>query len=126
MKEGARMGTTTKFDVEALRRGQDGHDADVMTDLYADDAESTTVDTSNPPSRPRVLRGKEEIAAYWKDVMGRGMEHKIEKVVVGDDSVAYQVACQYDDGTKVLASVVCELADTGKIARETVVQAWDS
>ncbi len=120
------MGTTTKFDVEALRRGQDGHDADVMTDLYADDAESTTVDTSNPPSRPRVLRGKEEIAAYWKDVMGRGMEHKIEKVVVGDDSVAYQVACQYDDGTKVLASVVCELADTGKIARETVVQAWDS
>jgi SnoaL-like domain len=120
------MATATKFDIEALRSGQEGHDADVMTDLYADDAESTTVDMSNPPSRPRVLRGKEEIGAYWKDVMDRGMKHKIEKVVVGDDSVAYQVACQYDDGTKVLAAVVCDISDEGKIARETVVQAWDS
>ena len=120
------MATATKFDVEALRSGPEGHDADGMTDLYADDAESTTVDASNPPSRPRVLRGKEEIAAYWRDVMDRGMMHKIEKLVVGDDSVAYQVACQYDDGTKVLASVVCDVADDGKIARETVVQAWDS
>jgi len=29
-----------------------------------------------------------------------------------------------NDGTKVLASVVCDIADDGKIARETVVQAW--
>jgi hypothetical protein len=120
------MTTATKFDVEALRTGQEGHDAAVMTSLYADDAESRTVDTSNPPSRPRVLRGKEDIGAYWKDVMDRGMKHEIEKVVVGDDEVAYQVACRYDDGTRVLASVVCDIAGDGKIARETVVQAWDS
>jgi SnoaL-like domain len=118
--------TATKFDVDALRTGQEGHDEDVMADLYADDAESTTVDMSNPPSRPRVFRGKEEIAAYWKDVMGRGMKHRLEKVVVGEDSVAYLLACQYDDGTRVLASVVSDIADEGKIARETIVQAWDS
>jgi ketosteroid isomerase-like protein len=120
------MTTAMKFDVDALRAGQEGHDADVMARLYADDAESITVDTTNPPSRPRIARGKEEIGALWKDIMSRGMTHQIEKVVVGEDEVAYQVACQYDDGTRVLASVVCDIADDGKITRETVVQAWDS
>jgi hypothetical protein len=120
------MPTATKFDVEALRAGQDGHDAEVMTSLYAEGAESTTVDTSNPPSRPRILRGKNEIGAYWTDVMGRGMTHKIDKIVVGEDSVAYQVSCRYDDGTQVLASVLCDIDGDGKIANETVVQAWDS
>jgi hypothetical protein len=115
----------TTFDVEALRRGHEGHDADLLASLYADNAESMTVDASNPPSSPRTLRGKESIAALWRDVMSRGMTHEIQSVVLGDDSLAYQVACRYADGTRVLASSVCELAG-GKIARETVVQAWDS
>jgi hypothetical protein len=113
------------FDVEALRRGHESHDADLLTSLYADDAESITIDASNPPSSPRTLRGKESIAALWRDVMSRGMTHEIQRVVLGPDSLAYQVACRYADGTRVLASSVCELTG-GKIARETVVQAWDS
>lgn len=114
-----------KFDVEALRRGHESHDADLLASLYAEDAESMTVDASNPPSSPRTLRGKDSIAALWQDVMSRGMTHEIQRVVLGPDSLAYQVACRYADGTRVLASSVCELAG-GKIARETVVQAWDS
>lgn len=113
------------FDVEALRRGHEDHDADLLASLYADDAESMTVDASNPPSSPRTLRGKESIAALWQDVMSRGMTHEIQRIVLGVDSLAYQVACRYADGTRVLASSVCELTD-GKISRETVVQAWDS
>jgi hypothetical protein len=113
------------FDVEALRRGHESHDAELLTSLYADDAESVTVDASNPPSSPRTLRGKDAIRALWEDVMSRGMTHQVQRVVVGADSLAYQVACRYADGTRVLASSVCELLD-GKIARETVVQAWDS
>jgi hypothetical protein len=42
-----------------------------MARLYADDAQSTTVDASNQPSRPRIVRGKEEIGALWKDIMSR-------------------------------------------------------
>jgi hypothetical protein len=112
------------FDVEALRRGHESHDADLLTSLYADDAESMTVDASNLRA-PRTLRGKESIAALWRDVMSRGMTHEIQRVVLGSDSLAYQVACRYADGTRVLASSVCKLAG-GKISRETVVQAWDS
>lgn len=122
-ERGAMEGNT--FDVEALRRGHESHDADLLTSLYADDAESMTIDASNPPSSPRTLRGKESIAALWRDVMSRGMTHEIQRVVLGPDSFAYQVACRYADGTRVLASSVCELTG-GKISRETVVQAWDS
>jgi hypothetical protein len=113
------------FDVEALRRGHEGHDADLLASLYAEDAESMTVDATNPPSSPRTLRGKESIAGLWRDVMSRGMTHEIQRVVLGADSLAYQVACRYADGTRVLSSSICELTG-GKISRETVVQAWDS
>jgi hypothetical protein len=116
--------TTTAIDVDAIRRAHADHDAELLTSLYADTAESITVDANNPPSRPRVLRGREEIARHWEDVMSRGMTHEVQRVVRGDDSLAYQVACRYDDGTRVLATGVCEL-EGGKIARETIVQAWD-
>ena len=69
------------FDVEALRRGHEGHDADLLASLYAEDAESMTVDATNPPSSPRTLRGKDSIAALWRDVMSRGMTHEIQRVV---------------------------------------------
>jgi ketosteroid isomerase-like protein len=113
------------FDVEALRRGHERHDADLLASLYAEDAESMTVDAANPPSSPRTLRGKESIAGLWRDIMSRGMTHEIQRVVLGADSLAYQVACRYADGTRVLSSSICELTG-GKISRETVVQAWDS
>lgn len=119
------MTTITKLDVDALRRAHEEHDPELLASLYADGAESITVDVNNPPSRPRTVRGKDEIGAFWEDIMSRGMTHKVQGVVEGENQVAYQVACQYDDGTRVLASGICELAD-GKITRETVVQAWDS
>jgi hypothetical protein len=34
------------------------------------------------------------------------------------------VACRYDTGERVLTSETCQLRD-GRIARETLVQAWD-
>ena len=93
-----------RFDANALRRGHEQHDASLIVGLYAGDPESTTVDAGNPPSRPRTLRGKEEVAAYWQHVMSRGMTHEVERVVDGGDRVAFQVACRYDNGTRVLAS----------------------
>lgn len=119
------METLGTFDAAAIRRGQEDHDAETLASVYADDAEVRIVDASNPPSRPRTLRGKEEISSYWNDVMSRNMKHTVERLVADDDSAAYQVACEYDDGTRVLAASVAEL-EGGKISRETVVQAWDT
>jgi hypothetical protein len=119
------MTTAAKFDLEALRRGQEEHDLGAVSSVYADDAEVRIVDSSNPPSRPRTLRGKEEVTAFWEDVLGRGMTHKVERLFATDDQGACRMACEYPDGVRVVCTSVCDLAD-GKIAREVIVQAWDS
>ena len=116
--------SATKLDFEVLRRAGEQRDPDAMLELYADDAEVRIVDRNTPPSSPRVLRGKEEIAEYLRDVFSRDMTHTIENEVVGEDRVAFNVACEYPDGTRVLAAQNLEVRD-GKIVREVVVVAWD-
>lgn len=81
-------------------------------------------DRNTPPSRPHELHGKTETSAYPRDVFGREMTRRVESVVAGDDRVAFTEACQYPDGTRVLAAGTCELWD-GKIHRRVNVQAWD-
>lgn len=114
----------TGFDVETLRRGVEERDADALNSLYADDAECILIDKTNPPGRPRELRGKEAIAEFNRDLTGRDMTHRLDKVVVSGDSGAYSDACEYSDGTRVYCAAVLDLKD-GKIARQVCVQAWD-
>ena len=115
---------TGKLDFEQLRRAEEQRDLDAMLDLYADDAEMRIVNRNTPPSSPFVLRGKQEIAEYLKDVFGREMTHSIENEVVGEDRLAFNVACEYPDGTRVLASENMQLRN-GKVVRQLEVVAWD-
>lgn len=112
------------LDIEALRRAIEGRDLDLMLGFYADDAEMLTVDRNSPPSRPHELHGKAEISDHLRDVFSREMTHRVEDVVAVDDRLAFTEACEYSDGTKVLAAGTCELRD-GKIHRQVNVQAWD-
>jgi hypothetical protein len=52
------------------------------------------------------------------------MTHRVEGEVVGEDRVAFNVACEYPDGTRVLAAENLDLRD-GKIVRQVEVVAWD-
>ncbi len=113
-----------KLDFEALRRGIEHSDAELLASLYAEDAEFRTVNKNSTPSSPMVLRGKEAIAEMLRDVGGREMVHHVENEVVGEDRVAYNEVCEYPDGLKVLAATTLELRD-GKIARQVNVEAWD-
>jgi hypothetical protein len=115
---------SSTFDVEALRRGIEERDAATLLSLYDERAELSIVDRNDTPSRPRILRGREEIGAYLGDVCGRDMTHKLEKVVVGNGGAAYTEACQYPDGTRVLCAAMLDLED-GRIVRQSGVQAWD-
>jgi ketosteroid isomerase-like protein len=112
------------LDLEAVRRAQEEHDLDLLVDLYAEDAVLRRIDRKSPPSSPMELRGKEQIAEYWRDIFSRNMTHRVEDVAAGEDHVAFNVACEYADGTKVLAAENLEVRD-GKIVREVSVQAWD-
>ena len=114
----------TDFDFEAMRRAIEGLDAEALVGLYADDAELRIVNKSTTPSSPREVRGKEEISEYLRDVCGRAMTHHIHNEVVGEDRVAFQEACEYPDGTKVLAATTLDLRG-GKVVRQVNVEAWD-
>ena len=92
--------TAGGLDFEAMRRAIEQLDADLLIDLYADDAQIRVVDKNTTPSSPFVLRGKEKISEYLRDVCGRAMTHRVEGEVLGEDRVAFNEACEYPDGTR--------------------------
>jgi hypothetical protein len=52
------------------------------------------------------------------------MTHHIENEVIGKDRVAFNEACEYPDGTRVLAATTVDVRD-GKVARQVNIEAWD-
>ena len=112
------------LDFEAMRRAIEGSDYDALVSFYADDAELRLVNKDSTPSSPTVLRGKDEISEMLRDVCGRAMTHHVEDEVVGENRVAFNEACEYPDGLKVLTATTLELRD-GKIVRQTNIEAWD-
>jgi len=112
------------IDFEALRRSIEQSDVEHLVELYADDAEYQRVDRNSTPSSPMVVRGKEEIAQYWRDFLGKEMTHRVQDEVIGEQRIAFSDACQYPDGIRVLGAENLEVRD-GKIVRHVSVQAWD-
>ena len=112
------------LDFETLRRAIEGRDADTLVGFYADDAEVRTVNRNTTPSSPQVLRGKEQISEYLRDVCAREMTHRVENEVVGDRRISFFEACEYPEGVRVLGAQTLELRD-GKIVRQVNVEAWD-
>lgn len=116
---------TSMFDLAALRRAVEERDADLMLRLYDDNAEISIVDRNHTPSKPQVLRGRDEIGAYFSDLLGRDMVHKLDHIVTGDDSISYVERCRYPDGSRVTFSSVLDI-DHGQIVKQEGVQAWDT
>jgi ketosteroid isomerase-like protein len=116
--------STSAFDFEALRQAIENLDANRLVSLYADDAEMLTVNRYTTPSSPKVLKGKEDIAEHLRDVCGRAMTHRVENEVIGENRVAFNEACEYPDGTRVLAAMTLEVRN-GKVVHQVNVEAWD-
>ena len=110
--------------VAALKRAVEGRDARALAEMYADNAVMLVIDHDNPPSNPRRLTGKAAIAGYFGDVCGRDMTHMIENGIAAGNRLAFTQNCTYPDGTKVFCSAMLDLK-SGKIAQQTIVQAWD-
>ncbi len=108
--------TAGGFDFETMRRAIEQLEADLLIDLYAADAQIRVVNKNTTPSSPFGLRGKEKISKYLRDVCGRAMTHRIKGEVVGEDRVAFNEACEYPDGTRVLAATTLTVRD-GKVVR---------
>lgn len=109
---------------DALKQAIEARDGRMLASFYADDAVLRIVDRNNPPSRPREVKGRSAITTFWDDICSRAMTHKVETSIANGDRIAFSQACAYPDGMKVLCLAMCDLKG-GKIARQTVVQAWD-
>src|SRR5476651_869023 len=95
-----------------------------MRGFYAENARMRIIDRDHPPSKPLEVVGKSAIAAYFDDVCGRTMTHKVVDGLVDGDHLAFTQNCTYPNGSRVFCSAMAELK-TGKIASQTIVQAWD-
>lgn len=115
---------TVDFDLARFTRAAEERDAHTQLSMYGADAVVSIVDKINQPGAPRVLHGREEIAAWLQDMFGRDMTHHVRQAVSGESGAAFTLACRYPDGTNVLCVTVIGVAD-GAIAEQTVLQAWD-
>jgi ketosteroid isomerase-like protein len=108
----------------AIKRAIEGRDGRALAGFYADDAVVRVIDRNNPPSRPREVKGRTAIATFWDDICSRAMTHRVDTSIAEGDRLAFTQACTYPDGAKVFCMAVVDLKG-GKIAHQTVVQAWD-
>jgi SnoaL-like domain len=116
--------TSTSFDLEALRRGYEEWDIEALLGLYADGVELTQIDRDNPPSSPRVRRGKEVFKGMFEHCAAVGVRARVENAVAGQDRAAATVTCEFPGGRKVVANASLEL-ENGRIVRELDVQSGD-
>ena len=115
----------THFDLATLKRGHRQRDAELLLDLYADDAEVVVVDDDHPPSHPLVLEGRDRIGEYLRQLCQDEIVLEVGDEVVSDERVALHVAFWYPDGRQALSSEVLDLDEDGYIRRETIVLATD-
>ena len=108
----------------AIKRAIESRDGRALASFYADDATVRVIDSNNPPSRPREVHGRTAITTFWDDICSRAMTHEVNFSVSDGDRLAFSQACAYPDGAKVFCLAMLELKH-GKIAHQTVVQAWD-
>jgi len=108
----------------ALKRAIESRNGPMLASFYGDDALVRVIDRNNPPSKPRVVKGKAAISAFWDDICSRAMTHKVDAAVTEGNRLAFTQACAYPDGAKVYCMAMLELKN-GKIADQTVVQSWD-
>ncbi|MCL4184031.1 MAG: nuclear transport factor 2 family protein [Burkholderiaceae bacterium] len=120
------MSTSTRKTVTgaAIKQAIETRDGRTLASFYADHAVTRVIDRNNPPSRPREIKGKAAITAFWDDICGRAMTHRVDVSIAEGDKLAFTQACTYPDGAKVFCASVVEL-EGGLIADQTIVQAWD-
>ncbi len=53
------------------------------------------------------------------------MTQQVRDDVLADGRLAFSTHCRYPDGTRVLCITVASLDASGRIAEQTIVQAWD-
>ena len=114
--------TTTLLDT--LAAAIEAKDAVAIAAHYAPEATLSLYDRDHPPADPTVLAGSAEIEAYYRDICGRNMDHRVADRVATPDRIAFTQHCRYPGGEQVLCLTVATVRD-GRIVDQTALQVWD-
>jgi hypothetical protein len=114
----------TATETNKLITATETRDADMLLSLYDQDAQLSIYDKNRPPASPTVLRGTEQIGSMLTNIMSRDMTHRITKVVVSGDGLAWVEECSYPDDVGVVSTNIAILRD-GLIYEHILVQVWD-
>ena len=78
----------------AIKQAIETRDGRMLAGFYADHAVTRVIDRNNPPSRPREIKGKAAITAFWADICGRAMTHRVDVSIAEGDKLAFTQACR--------------------------------
>jgi hypothetical protein len=116
---------SNSLSLSALSQAIETRDSPAMRGFYSEHAKVTIIDRDHPPSKPLQIVGRIAIGAYFDDVCGRAMTHRVENAFLDADRLAFMQDCSYADGKRVVCSTSADLLG-GKIVKQTIVQAWDA
>ena len=116
--------SSTPVSGTAIKQAIETRDGRMLASFYADKAVTKVVDQNNPPGKPREIKGRAAISAFWDDICSRTMTHRVDVTVAEDDRLVFTQTCTYPDGAQVFGISLLEL-DEGLIINQTMVQAWD-
>jgi hypothetical protein len=113
----------TGLDFEALRRGIERCDPDLLLGFYVDDARLSIANAAAPQAPPFELRGKAEIAKHLRAAFGQGASHRVEReeVLGEEDGVTFSEVCEYPDGSLIVVETTLEVREGRIVGQVDVV-----
>ena len=116
--------TAAAFDLETFRRAYEEWDIEALLALYADDVEVIQIDRDNPPSAPKVRRGRDILKGMLEHCAAAGVKATVDNTVAGDERAAATITCEFPGGRKVVANGIFDV-ERGRIVRERDVLSGD-
>ncbi len=117
--------TTTSALLDSLAAAIEANDASAIVAHYAPGATLSLLDRDHPPADPAILLGTGELEAYFRDICGRNLGHRVADRVAAPDRIAFTQHCRYPSGQRVICIAVARVKD-GLIVDQTAVQVWDA
>lgn len=112
------------FDFGAFKSAFEGQDLEAWAACFHADAEWVEYRHDRPPSRPHVMRGRHEIAAFLPRVAAANLRLAIEDEMGAGGRYAFRAVATRVNGERVIEHVMLYVED-GLIRRQVDVEAWD-
>jgi hypothetical protein len=112
------------FDFARFKQAVEGMDLDVWAACFHEDGEWVEYRHDQPPSKPLVMKGRDEIAAFLPKVKASNGTLSIEDEMGVGGRFAFRAVVTLPDGGRMISHAMLFVED-GLIRRQVDVEAWD-